>query len=59
MSLYDETLDTIKKNKEVKESGSLLAIPFWRMPNLSKVLPGLRKGMYSLISAGTKESYKK
>lgn len=56
MSLYEQTLDVISKNKEVKESGSLLAIPFWRMPNLSKVLPGLRKGMYSLISAGTKES---
>jgi len=56
MSLYEQTLGVINSNKETKESGSLLAIPFWRMPTLSKVLPGLRKGMYSLISAGTKES---
>ena len=56
MSLYDKTLDTIKKNKEVKESGNLLAIPFWRMPNLSKVLPGIRHGMYNIITSGTKQS---
>jgi len=56
MSLYDETLNTIKSNKEVKESGKLLAIPFHRMPSLSKVLPGLRHGMYNIITSGTKES---
>jgi len=56
MSLYDETLNTIKSNKEVKESGKLLAIPFHRMPNLSKVLPGIRHSMYSIITSGTKQS---
>jgi hypothetical protein len=56
MSLYDETIYSIKQNKKIKESGKLLAIPFWRMPTLSTVLPGVRKGMYSLITAGTKES---
>ena len=56
MSLYDETIYSIKQNKKIRESGKLLAIPFWRMPTLSTVLPGIRKGMYSLITAGTKES---
>lgn len=58
MSLYDETLYQIEQNKLIKESGKLLAIPFHRMPKLSTVLPGVRKGMYFLITAGTKESCK-
>ena len=56
MSLYEDTLYNIKHNKQIRETGQLLAIPFHRMPKLSTVLPGIRKGMYSLITAGTKES---
>lgn len=56
MSLYDETIYNIKQNKDIRDSGKLIAIPFYRMPNLSTVLPGIRKGMYVLLTAGTKES---
>ena len=56
MSLYEETIYTIKHNKQIKESGKLLAIPFHRMPKLSTVLPGVRKGTYTLITSGTKEA---
>ena len=56
MSLYDETLYQIKQNKSVKESGKLLAIPFHRMPKLSTILPGVRKGVYTVVTASTKQS---
>jgi hypothetical protein len=56
MSMYDEAIGSIEGNKILKESGKLLAIPFWRMPALSTVLPGIRKGMYNIISSGTKEA---
>lgn len=55
MSLYDETLQIIEDNISVRNSGKLLAIPFYRMPKLSTVLPGVTKSMYNLISSGTKE----
>jgi hypothetical protein len=56
MSLFDETVYTIKQNKQVKESGNLLAIPFHRMPKLSTILPGVRKGVYTVVTASTKQS---
>lgn len=56
MSLFDETLDEIKYNKEVKDYGKLLAIPFFKLPKLSKVLPGIRKKQYTIVTSGTKES---
>lgn len=55
-SLYEETLYNIKHNKSVKDSGSLLAIPFHRMPKLGTVLPGIRKGVYTIVTAATKQS---
>lgn len=56
MSLYDETVYQIKQNKVVKDSGQLLAIPFHRMPKLSTILPGIRKGVYTVVTASTKQS---
>jgi hypothetical protein len=54
--IYSKALYDIKQNKAVKDSGKLLAIPFHRMPKLSTFLPGIRKGVYSCITAGVKES---
>ena len=55
--IYNRVLTDIKKNKEVKESGGIIAIPWSKQfPRLSKVLPGVRKGQYTIITSGTKES---
>jgi hypothetical protein len=55
--IYDRVLHSIKENKRVKESGGIIAIPWSKQfPRLSKVLPGVRKGQYTIISSGTKES---
>lgn len=56
MSLYKETLESIERNKAIRESGKLIAIPFHRMPRLSTVLPGVIKKRYSIVTAGPKES---
>lgn len=55
--IYDRVLNNIKKNKRIKESGGIVAIPWSKQfPRLSKVLPGVRRGQYTIITSGTKES---
>jgi len=54
MSLFDKVVSKVKENKQIRESGGVIAIP-WSFNRLSQVLPGVRKGIYALISAGTKE----
>jgi replicative DNA helicase len=55
--IYERVLDNIKENKRIKESGGIIAIPWSKhFPRLSKVLPGVRKGMYTIITSGPKES---
>lgn len=55
MNLYESTINTIESNKKIRESGKIIAIPFYKMPRLSTVLPGVMKKRYSVISAGSKE----
>lgn len=55
MSLYEETIRVVEENRNIRMSGNLLAIPFHRMPKLSTVLPGITKGMYVIVTSGTKE----
>lgn len=55
--IFGRVLKDIKKNKLIKESGGIIAIPWSKQfPRLSKVLPGARKGQYTIITSGTKES---
>lgn len=55
MSLYKKVVSNIKKNIEVRESGKAISIPFYRMPKLSKVLPGIMRKRSYLYTAGSKE----
>lgn len=52
-SIFDRTLNKVKANKKVREEGGVVAIP-WKLPRLSKVLPGVRKGQYTGVTAPTK-----
>jgi len=55
--IYDRVLHNIKENKRIKESGGIIAIPWSKQfPRLSKVIPGVRKSIYTVITSGTKES---
>jgi hypothetical protein len=54
MTLYKKTLTQIKENKTLRESGNLISIPWGRLPRLSKVLPGVMKEMYCIITAQQK-----
>jgi hypothetical protein len=56
MSLYGDALYQIKHNKDIRDSGGVVAIPWHGLPRLSKVLPGIRKKEYTIITSGTKES---
>jgi len=51
--LYSNVIEEIKSNKERRQSGDVVAIP-WSLPRLSTVLPGIEKGRYNLISASPK-----
>jgi len=55
MSIFKDAVNKIKANKQIRESGGIIAIP-WNLPRLSKVLPGVRKGQFICTTAGTKES---
>lgn len=55
--IFNSVVETIEQNKSIKESGGIIAIP-WEdgFPRLSTVIPGVRKGLYTIITSGTKES---
>lgn len=53
MSLFSETLDSIKKNQDLKKRGFDLAIPFG-FKKLDVFHPGIIKASYTLISANQK-----
>ena len=55
MSIYADAVAKIKANKKIRDDGGVIAIP-WNLPRLSRTLPGVRKGIYTCVTAGTKES---
>lgn len=54
MSLFDSTLKKIKENKQVRLEGGYNAIPWKNLPGLAKVVPGIQKGKYYLVTANSK-----
>lgn len=46
-------VDQLKKNRERKLNGDLIAIP-WSLPRLSSILPGVRQKQFTIISAQSK-----
>lgn len=53
ISLYKDTIETLRRNKEKRLSGDIIAIP-WNLPRLSKVLPGIEPEKMVLVSSGPK-----
>jgi hypothetical protein len=51
--LYSNVVEELKINKERRQAGDVIAIP-WSLPRLSTVLPGIERGRYNLISASQK-----
>jgi len=54
MTLYDNVLTSIKHNKQRRLKGDVIAIPWVNLPKLAKVLPGVMKENYVIISANQK-----
>ena len=54
-SLFKHTVKKIEENRRIRDNGGVISIP-WKLPRLSKVLPGVRKGQYTCITASTKQS---
>lgn len=51
-SLFDSTLNTIIRNKEIKESGGYNCIPF-SFSRFNNFVPGIIKGVQYLITANS------
>lgn len=49
---FQEAVRKLKKNKELRESGKQICIPF-PFPRLAKILPGIEKGLHIGLTAGT------
>lgn len=53
MSLFDSSLEKIKKNKKNKEEGKVNCLPFVNFKRLGKVIPGIIKGTNWIVSANS------
>lgn len=53
MKLFTETLNEIKKNKENVKKGLVNCISFDWMPKLKKIVPGIVKGVYYIVTANS------
>ena len=51
--LYENVLGELSSNKQKRQSGDVIAIP-WSLPRLSSVLPGIERGRYNMVSASPK-----
>ena len=54
--LYKEVIKQLKDNKQKRLKGEIIAIPWYKLPRLSKVLPGIVKENYTLVTANQKVS---
>ncbi len=53
-SIFSRVTSQLKQNKEIRESGKFLNIPWLNLPKLSTVLPGIQKGRYIIVTANQK-----
>lgn len=54
MSLYEDVLKKLKYNKQRRLKGDLISIPWFKLPKLNKVLPGIMQSQLIVISANQK-----
>ncbi len=52
MSYFEKTLETIEKNKEIKEQGGFNCIPFG-FDRFEEFLPGIMQGTYYIVTANS------
>jgi hypothetical protein len=48
-----KVIDSLKNNRDKRLKGDIIAIP-WGLPRLSRLIPGVERGKYFLISASPK-----
>lgn len=53
-SIFQRVLDELKYNKERREAGKDICIPWLGFPKLSKVIPGVQRGRYVIVTANSK-----
>lgn len=49
---FKQAVDKLKRNKEIRESGKFLCLPY-PFPRLAEVLPGIDRGQHIGLTAGT------
>lgn len=54
MSIFDRVKKELYDNKKIRESGEYTCIPFKLLPELGKVVPGIQKEKYSIVTASSK-----
>lgn len=52
--IYDRVRKELLANKELREKGKHIAIPWINMPKLSTVLPGVQESRYVIVTANSK-----
>ena len=52
--IFDNVKKNIERNKKIKDAGGFNAIPWLRLPKFSKIVPGVIKGKYYLVTANSK-----
>ena len=52
--MIDRVIKELEENRERRERGDLIAIPWSTMPRLNRVLPGVQQGKYYLVAARPK-----
>lgn len=53
-SIFKRVVQEFKDNKLLREQGKDLVIPWLSLPKLNKVLPGVQKGRYIIVTANSK-----
>lgn len=51
--IYNKVISSLKDNRDKRLKGEIIALP-WSLKRLSKVIPGVEKGKYYLITANPK-----
>lgn len=51
---YNEALQEISTNRQKREKGELICIPWANLPKFSKVIPGIEKSRYTIVTANSK-----
>jgi len=57
MKLFNSVLEALRYNKTRRLKGDYISIPWYKLPNLSKYLPGIMQSHYTIVTANQKVEY--